>query len=118
MIFLFMNKRGQGLPITTIIIAILAMVVLAVIVLIFYGKIRVFGGEMISCTGKGGFCASASCASGYQTELKDTDCPTGQKCCLSILPADAGAPCKDKSHCKASLDCIGNKCDVVQKKDK
>ena len=78
-----MNKSGQGLPITTIIIAALALIVLVVIILIFYGKIQIFGGELVSCTGKGGFCTSqASCASGAQTTIKGTDCLTIQETSL------------------------------------
>jgi len=106
-----MDKRGQSLPITTIIIAALALIVLVVIILIFYGKIQVFGGELVSCTGKGGFCTSQkSCARGAQTTIKGTDCPEGQICCLSILPADEGKPCGDKSHCKSGLECKSGKC--------
>ena len=95
-----MNKRGQGLPITTIIIAIMAMLVLVVIILIFSGKVRVFGGELVSCSGKGGFCAASKCAFGYQTELQETDCKGDTPhCCLSVLPASKDAPCDRDEHC-------------------
>lgn len=106
-----MNKKAQGLPITTIIIAILALLVLVVIILIFTGKVRVFGGELVSCEGKGGFCTSAkNCQFGYQTELKETDCK-GDKptCCLPVLPAPAGAPCTRDEHCTNKCG-SGNKC--------
>ncbi|MBW3001721.1 hypothetical protein KY338_01005 [Candidatus Woesearchaeota archaeon] len=105
-----MNKKAQGLPITTIIIAILALLVLVVIILIFTGKVRVFGGELVSCTGKGGFCTKESCYFGYQTELQETDCKEPNKnCCLPVLPAPAGAPCGRDEHCtnKCGSD---NKC--------
>lgn len=101
-----MDKRGQGLPITTIIIAILALLVLVVLILIFTGKIRVFGGELMSCTGKGGFCTGKTCQFGYQTELKETDCPAGQICCLPVLPAPKGAPCDRDEHC--TNNCAAN----------
>jgi len=95
-----MDKKGQGLPITTIIIAILALLVLVVIILIFTGKVRVFGGELVSCTGKGGFCTDKNCYFGYQTELQETDCKEPKKnCCLPVLPAPEGAPCDRDEHC-------------------
>ncbi len=99
-----MNKRGQGLPITTVIIAIMAMLVLVVIILIFTGKIRVFGGELVSCSGKGGFCTAEKCAFGYQTALQETDCKSPKKnCCLPILPAPAGSACNRDEHCTSKI---------------
>ena len=107
-----MNKRGQGLPITTIIIAIMAMLVLVVIILIFSGKIRVFGGELVSCSGKGGFCTKPGlkCAFGTQTTLQETDCSTGQNCCLPVLPSGVGAPCERDEHCTGKCDTSTGKC--------
>ncbi len=104
-----MNKKAQGLPINTIIIAILALLVFVVIFMIFTGKIRVFGGELASCTGKGGFCTSSDCYSGYQTEIKETDC-AGTKCCLAVLPAPAGAPCSTTEQC-ISKKCLNSACE-------
>ena|GEM_PF-5627671 len=104
-----MKKRGQGLPITTIIIAALALIVLVVIIFIFSGKIRVFGGEMVSCTSKGGVCAK-ECTFGYQSEITGTDCPKGQKCCLAILRAPAGSPCANNDDCAKGLVCKNNVC--------
>lgn len=103
-----MSKKAQGLPINTIIIAILALAVFVIIFLIFTGKIRVFGGELASCTGKGGFCTASDCYSGYQSEIKQTDCKD-QKCCLSVLPAPASAPCTTNEQC-SSGSCSNNKC--------
>ncbi|MBW2973342.1 hypothetical protein KY346_03035 [Candidatus Woesearchaeota archaeon] len=105
-----MKKRGQGLPITTIIIAALALIVLVVLIFIFSGKIRVFSGEMVSCTSKGGFCTSKACVFGYQSEIKNTDCPSGQKCCLTILGAPADSPCANDDDCAKGLECKNNKC--------
>jgi hypothetical protein len=108
-IFSAMDKRGQGLPITTIIIAILALLVLVVLILIFTGKVRVFGGELVSCEGKGGFCTAAGCQFGYQTELKETDCKGDTpNCCLPVLPAPQGAPCTRDEHCTNT--CVNSKC--------
>ena len=107
-----MDKRGQGLPITTIIIAILALLVLVVIILIFTGKVRVFGGELVSCSGKGGFCAKPDlkCAFGTQTTLAETDCPAGQVCCLPVLPSGTGSACASDEHCTGKCDTNTGKC--------
>ena len=106
-----MKKRGQGLPVTTIIIAILALLVLVVILLIFTGKIRVFGGELVSCSGKGGFCYAGDCAFGYQTALQETDCAQNQKCCLPVLPLpDGKGPCKSGEHCSSGICGSNGKC--------
>lgn len=106
-----MDKQGQGLPITTIIIAVLALLVLVVLVLIFTGRIQLFGQELVSCEGKGGFCTDAACAFGYQTELKQTDCKG--HCCLPVLPAPEGEPCKTGAHC-TSGNCDNGECAAAE----
>jgi len=44
-----MSKRGQGLPLNTIIIAILVLVVLVILIVIFTGKIGFFGKSLDEC---------------------------------------------------------------------
>jgi hypothetical protein len=51
-----MNKKGQGLPLNTIIIAIIVIVVLVVIILIFTGQIKIFQLGANGCLARGGFC--------------------------------------------------------------
>jgi hypothetical protein len=45
-------KKAQGLPITTIIIAALALVVLVILFAIFTGRISIFGRGVTECPGK------------------------------------------------------------------
>ncbi|MBW3001723.1 hypothetical protein KY338_01015 [Candidatus Woesearchaeota archaeon] len=45
-------KKAQGLPITTIIIAALALVVLVILFAIFTGRISIFGRGITECPGR------------------------------------------------------------------
>lgn len=45
-------KKAQGLPITTIIIAALALVVLVILFAIFTGRISIFGRGVTECPGR------------------------------------------------------------------
>lgn len=45
-------KKAQGLPITTIIIAALALLVLVILVLVFTGRITMFGRGVSECPGR------------------------------------------------------------------
>ena len=45
-------KKAQGLPITTVIIAALALLVLVIIVLVFTGRITMFGRGVSECPGR------------------------------------------------------------------
>ncbi|MBD3304651.1 hypothetical protein GF343_05935 [Candidatus Woesearchaeota archaeon] len=45
-------KKAQGLPITTIIIAALALVVLVILFAIFTGRIAIFGRGVTECPGR------------------------------------------------------------------
>lgn len=79
-------KKGQGLPLNVVIIAILALIVLIVLVVIFTGKIGGFGRDIVSCSTRGGKCASGECPPGavYAT-IKNTDCDQqGSICCVEI----------------------------------
>ena len=44
-----MLKRGQGLPLNTIIIAVIVLVVLVVLIVIFTGRISAFGKSLDTC---------------------------------------------------------------------
>jgi len=44
-----MLKRGQGLPLNTIIIAVIVLIVLVILIVIFTGKIGFFGKSLDEC---------------------------------------------------------------------
>ena len=84
-----MFKKGQGLSISTIIIAILVLVVLVVLVLIFTGYFGGFSANVTSCTTQGGTCDSPtvceanegrSIGSGANFE----ECAEAEVCCVTL----------------------------------
>jgi len=52
------SKRGQGLPMNTIVIAAIVLVVLVVLIMIFTGRIALFNQGVQDCNNKGGKCVS------------------------------------------------------------
>lgn len=102
-------RRGQGLPITTIIIAALGILVLVVIGAIFGGQIGIFGRAAKECPGKcmkatfpadiqnpdAYFVQGTSCDPEFETSLSGTWIPRGtpknaelstwrcDKCCVA-----------------------------------
>ena len=91
------NKKSQGISITTIIIAAVALIVLIVLIAIFSGKIRLFGSEVTStqqefsakkCELPGTLrrCETrhagenAPCSEGG-TYIQNTDCPNERPVC-------------------------------------
>ncbi len=48
------RKKSQGLPLNTIIVAILVLIVLVIIVLIFTGRMAIFRKGIEDCASKGG----------------------------------------------------------------
>ncbi len=48
------SKKAQGLPLNTIIVAILVLIVLVIIVLIFTGRMGIFRTSIEDCASKGG----------------------------------------------------------------
>ncbi len=82
------QKRGQGLSLTTIVIAALSILVLVVLAVIFTGRIGKFTQEADSCGAKGGRCVLPSlCQDGFgaddeevRAEYKCTDQQT--QCCM------------------------------------
>ena len=87
-----MERKGQGLPLNTIIIAILVVVVLVVVILIFVGSMsgvtKTLKGntpQSDTCIQKGGSCVPTSLCQenlGYE-KVPNTDntCASGQVCC-------------------------------------
>lgn len=78
------NRKSQGLPLNTIIIAAIALVVLVVILLIFSDNIRDFSKNMKSCTAKGGECIDKGLCIGDKADLGQKDCKEGKTCCMEI----------------------------------
>ncbi|MBN2454421.1 hypothetical protein JXB11_02650 [Candidatus Woesearchaeota archaeon] len=89
-----MLKKGQGLSISTIIIAILVLVVLVVLVLIFTGYFSGFSTNVGSCATQGGTCVAntAACDAidgrivGGQNQYDDcaNDPSLVPYCCVSV----------------------------------
>jgi len=66
-------KKGQGLSITTIVVAAIALLVLVVLVAVFTGRIGGFSKAVASCEQKGGTCTNV--------DLDDySKVPLGAKC--------------------------------------
>ncbi len=74
-----MKKKSQGMPLETIIIAILVIIVLVIVVLIFTGRMGIFRKGIEDCESKGGTLSDKS--------LEDKACykiEKGKYCCLQI----------------------------------
>jgi hypothetical protein len=76
-------KKAQGLSMTTIIVAALALLVLVVLALIFSGRMRIFGTETNACRNLGGECRNQPCDPATESRLMKALCPEGQDyCCI------------------------------------
>ena len=80
------SKKGQGLSLNTIIIAIIVLIVLVVLVMIFTGYFgRIFTPSVKSCTAQGGQCASQCNSGQLGNEISGADCPDKTlKCCATV----------------------------------
>lgn len=87
------NKKSQGMPINTIIIAVIALAVLVVLIVIFTGGIGKTSENLGSCVTKGGICADdpplqGKCGGDYSIPLivsgacQNTK-PVKNLCCIS-----------------------------------
>ena len=87
-----MEKKGQELSLTVIIVAVIALVVLIVLIAIFTGKISAFTKKTGTCRAAGGTCEASGEACGeFQSVETGTfsDCTTTKSvCCVGIKPAD------------------------------
>ena len=92
---MFKKKMAQGISITTIIVAAIALVVLVVLVAIFVGKIKIWGYETANCENQGGECMpSEVCSTDDYQKVRRTDCSQrfkdnepgvlGPECCLRL----------------------------------
>lgn len=106
-----MTKKGQGLSLNTVIIAIIVLVVLVVLVMIFTGYFgKIFTPSVKSCSTQGGQCAAQCNTGDLGSEVSGADCPktgTNTKCCATVktqfTQRDSGA---DVASCRTQgFDC-------------
>ncbi|MFC1691534.1 hypothetical protein ACFL0W_05130 [Nanoarchaeota archaeon] len=87
------RKKAQGMSMNIIIMAVIALIVLAVLIIIFYGKAKLFS-QADSCINQGGACADSSgkCTKENPIISRAKDCPSPDPtkpkepgiCCLAI----------------------------------
>lgn len=76
-------KKGQGLPLNVIIIAVIALIVLVVIIAIFSGKLRGFGKGATDCATRQGECEDlAECPEG-SIYIPQTNCEAEDEICCA-----------------------------------
>ncbi len=84
-------KKGQGMSINVIIIAVLALLVLVVLAFIFTGKIGQFATTTANCESISGNVCDYSCSSGYVQDNSrsclddDGEVDTSQVCCIPLM---------------------------------
>jgi len=81
--------KGQGLSITTIVVAAIALLVLVVLVAVFTGNIGKTNVGLASCQAAGGECLAGDTQEGYiRNTLKDPSCategPTDSRCWVRL----------------------------------
>ena len=76
-------KKGQGLSLNVVVVAIICLVVLVVLVALFSGKISIVSKDLTDCEAKGGFCAQ-KCDAEYYATL-EMGCLGGDKCCVELF---------------------------------
>ena len=94
------HRKGQGLSLNTIVIAMLVMIVLLVLILVFTGRISIFteliGEQGSSCLGRGGkWCDSEACSKEKFTVDKDDQGPGSSDVCCPISYFSAKNPCRE-----------------------
>jgi hypothetical protein len=88
-----LNKRGQGLSVTTIIVAIIGLIILVAIILMLTGKLGAFGegaesvgNPLETCiAGQGGDLKElgVECDAGDVEIVASDSLGTGKKCCVT-----------------------------------
>jgi len=84
------SRKAQGLPINTIIIAILAIAVLFLLMFLFIRKGGEFGKATTDCQSLGGTCVNSCTDIPSGIPVSGTCAGQGQVCCRSALPQDTG----------------------------
>lgn len=78
------SKKGQGLPLNTIIISIIVIVVLVVVVLIFVSGIRPVPEAAKNCAMQGGRCVPVNQCTDLPGGLGQLNCDDDEVCCPRI----------------------------------
>ena len=78
-----MDKRGQGLSLNTIIIAVIVLTVLVVLIIIFTGGIGKWTHNVGTCEDKGNHECMSACSGDYTPDPLFTCKDTAQKCCVN-----------------------------------
>jgi len=83
--------KAQGLPITTIILAIIAIFVLVIVIYLAGSKLGQFGANVDSCSQKGGVCSQTlpgnSCGGNTPIRFIGTECEKtspDNHCCIPL----------------------------------
>lgn len=80
--------KGQGLPISTIILAVIGLFVLAVVIYMAGSKLGAFGKGTTSCEQRGGECFQPSkpstCLGKQMVPVTGTNCEPDGICCLNL----------------------------------
>ncbi len=90
-----MDKKAAELTMNVIIIAVLALIVLAVLLIMFSGKMKSFSGGLKECASLGGECKgdvtisddvvkTRTCPSG-SSAIPNTNCEPQNVCCISLV---------------------------------
>lgn len=86
------RKRGQGISLTMIVLAAIALIILLVMIAIFSGKAKLITSNLESCEAKGGECSpkEKSCADhfnnpSYGPLLGFTCTNKEEKCCIKTM---------------------------------
>jgi len=87
-----MHKKAQGISMETIVVAVIVLFVLAILLLVFTGRINVFGWGIKQCQGTlQGACKTACVDSAqlqYSADGTKQGCASGEHYCCSTLTAD------------------------------
>ena len=81
-----MEKKGQELSLTVIIVAVIALVVLVVLIAIFTGKIGTFTQKTGTCRAAGGECvAEGACSGLFRSVDASVECIDAREvCCVGV----------------------------------
>ncbi len=82
-----MKKKGAEMAIQLIVVAGIVLFILVIVIILFGSKMKIFGTSLQKCSGKGGVCES-KCETNEAT-IPDTDCASGQSCCVDIFDSAA-----------------------------
>jgi len=78
------SKKGQGLPLNTIIIAIIVIVVMVVVILIFVAGVRPIPEAGNNCYIQGGTCVAKDACTKLPGGMGQMNCDAEEVCCPAI----------------------------------